>query len=145
MSVTLPRLGTKARFLLIGYGLCLLVWMSLEDNSLIPVIILGTGLSVISTIYTLLDNIPHDAVPLPRFLILVVFTSTAIGGFAPLAIALLMFFKTSWHAHAFPDYPPALMLAMLSRLPAWTLAGFLVGCALAIFTVLRQSPSYSDL
>ncbi|MEO1644073.1 MAG: hypothetical protein AAFR67_02735 [Chloroflexota bacterium] len=122
-----------------------MVWMSLEDNSLIPVIVLGIGLSVIGVIYTILDNIPHEAVPVRRFLMLVVFASTAIGGFAPLAIALLMFFKTSWHAHAFPDYPPALMLAMLSRLPAWTLSGFLVGCALAIFTLLRQTAVHSDL
>ena len=138
-------MGTKARFLLIGYGLCLLVWMSLEDTSLIPVVVLGTGLAVIGVIYTVAQNMAQQAISLTRLLFLLVMVSTAVGGLAPLAITVLMFFKTSWHAHPFPDYPPALMLAMLSRVPAWTLAGCLLGCALAIFTLLRQTTVHSDL
>jgi hypothetical protein len=47
-----------------------------------------------------------------------------------------MLFKTGWHGHGFPDYPPPMMLAMLERLPVWMLAGALIGLAIAMIKLV---------
>jgi hypothetical protein len=43
-----------------------------------------------------------------------------------------MFFKNARHGHLFPDYTLEMMLAMLSRAPAWAIAGGLFGLSLGL-------------
>jgi hypothetical protein len=57
-----------------------------------------------------------------------------------------MLFKDARHAHLYPDYPPALLGAMLARLPAWSLAGALavVGIAIILAAVGRRRADASS-
>jgi len=50
-----------------------------------------------------------------------------------------MFFKNALHAHAFWDYPPPMVVAMLTRAPSWTLAGGLAGLGIGCLWVWRKS------
>jgi hypothetical protein len=50
-----------------------------------------------------------------------------IGAGSALATAGLMLLKTGLHNHVFPDFPLAVILGILERLPAWSAAGALCG------------------
>lgn len=135
----LPVPNSKARFLLIGYGLILLVWMSLEDNGTIVVAVLGTGAALIFISYWLLSRIGGRELPIRLWFSGLIVLGSLIGAAATLVTTILMFFKSSWHGHLFPDYPPTMIAAMLSRMPIWALAGGLFGLSVAIIILLRQT------
>lgn len=135
----LPLPNSKARFLLIGYGLMILFWLSLEDNGTIAVAILGTGAALIFTSYWVLKRIDGRELPTRLWFSGLIVLGSLMGAAAILVTAILMFFKSSWHGHIFPDYPPTMIAAMLSRMPIWTLAGGLLGLSMAIIILLRQT------
>jgi hypothetical protein len=55
-----------------------------------------------------------------------------------LASVLLMFLKTAWHSHIFPDYPLPMMAAMAARAPAWAAAGAALALALVLWRGLAK-------
>lgn len=56
----------------------------------------------------------------------------AVGAGAALCTVAVMLFKDIRHAHPFPDYPPGLLMAMITRTPAWAAAGALFAVAIAL-------------
>jgi multisubunit Na+/H+ antiporter MnhE subunit len=139
MALKLPKPDYRARFLLLGYGLVLFVWMSLEDNGTLTVSLLGTGLATALILYQAFERIGGKELSMRFFVGLFVGLGTLIGMVSPLATILLMFFKTAWHGHGFPDYPLELMHDMLFRLPAWALAGGLLGLGLSfLYLTMRK-------
>lgn len=149
MTLRLPKPATKARFLLIGYGLILLVWLSLEDSSTVSVAVLGTGTSLIFTNVWIANRFGEKDLSLKIWFIGLVLAGIIMGALSALSTAILMFFKSSWHGHIFPDYPPQMIADMLLRTPIWALSGALLGLSCAIFlflyhTNLNQKPSGSE-
>lgn len=138
MMLRLPKPVTKARFLLIGYGLILLIWMSLEDSSTLSVAILGTGTAIIYSSAWIANRFGGQALSLKVWSIGFIFFGTIIGALSALLTATLMFFKSSWHGHSFPDYPPQMIADMFLRLPIWALSGTLLGLSCAIFMFLHH-------
>ncbi|MBI5671658.1 MAG: hypothetical protein HZC41_27000 [Chloroflexi bacterium] len=130
--MTLPRLGRRARWAGLLYGLALLLWLSLEDNHVWPVAALGAGLAALLVLLNLLRRLGGRAIPTPYAVAGVVTLGALVGLGAAVATAGLMLFKNALHAHVFLDYPPGLLLAVLSRAPVWTLAGGLVGLGLLL-------------
>jgi hypothetical protein len=123
----IPAAGPRARLIALAYGGGLMLWLSLEENSVAAAAALGLGLAALMLVLTTADKlggrrIAAHAVPLAGALL-----GAAIGLGAAVASAGLMFFKNALHAHVFPDYPPGLIGALLGRGPAWTLAGALLG------------------
>lgn len=137
MTLRLPKPATKARFLLIGYGLILLVWLSLEDSSAVSVAILGAGTAIIYSSVWIANRFGEQVLPLKIWSIGLVLAGTIIGALSVLSTATLMFFKSSWHGHNFPDYPPQMIADMLLRTPIWALSGALLGLSCAIFLFLH--------
>ncbi len=62
----------------------------------------------------------------------VVLFGALLGAGTSVAAVGLMFFKNALHAHVFLDFPPALLLALLSRAPGWALAGALGGAGVVL-------------
>ena len=139
MSLRLPQPKTKARFLMIGYGLLLLFWMSLENSSILFVTLLGIAATLIYGSIGLSNRIAERDIPLRHWFPGIVLSGTFFGVMSIFMTSILMFFKSSWHGHLYPDYPPQMIFAMLPRLPAWTLSGTLIGIFCAIFIFLHQS------
>jgi len=134
MRFRLPKPDYRARFLLMGFGLILFFWMGLEDNGTLTVSILGAVLATALICYQSLKRYggaEQEFSPLHFFSLSLVF-GAGLGAAASIATVLLMFFKTAWHGHEFPDYPPELMRDMLLRLPAWALAGGLIALGSAL-------------
>lgn len=149
MTLRLPKPATKARFLLIGYGLILLVWLSLEDSSTISVAVLGTGTAIIYAGAWLGNRFGERILPMKIWFVGLILSGIVMGALSALSTATLMFFKSSWHGHTFPDYPPQMIADMLLRTPIWALSGALLGVSCAIFLFLyhanlNQIPSGSE-
>lgn len=119
-----------ARHLLLTCGIAILLWSGVEDNDAVAVSLLGALMALAAT-----------ALFLPRGLnnlASAVTAGAAFGALASLSAFALMLFKDLRHAHAFPDYPPHMLLAMLERLPVWALAGGLAGLGCGILLRLRR-------
>jgi hypothetical protein len=139
MNLSIPQPDSRVIFPMVGYGIILLVWLSLEDNSTVSVALLGTGAAVLYSSIWLLKRSGGQVLPLRLWLPGLILFGGTLGALSTLTTTLLMFFKTGWHGHSFPDYPPQMLLAMLQRLPVWMLAGALIGLAIALFK-LSHSP-----
>ncbi len=116
--------------LLLAAGVLIMLWASLEDHDASAVALLGAFSSACLCL-TFLDRLLPGA-PMPPSLLLSALAGMLMGALATVLAAGLMLFKDLLHGHIFPDYPPAMILAMLERLPPWTLAGGLAGLALGI-------------
>lgn len=131
MSITLPGWGLRLRLLSVLVAVGLLLWMSTEDNSATAVAALGVASTLLLLLGWLLRRWGGTRLPLRAWLP----GSIALGGLAgagsALTAALLMFFKTAWHAHLYPDFPPQMMLDMLARLPVWGAAGAFIALGIA--------------
>jgi len=116
----------RYRNLALLYGGITLLWLQLEEDSVLPAVVLGLGAALLLA--------ARFARPAPDRLLPMMLTGAATGLLtAPLAAAL-MILKTGLHFHAVPDYPPAQILAVLGRAPLWALAGALAGIGLALAT-----------
>jgi multisubunit Na+/H+ antiporter MnhE subunit len=131
MNLKLPKPDYRARFLLLAYGLVLFIWMSLEDNGTFTVSLLGAGLATALILYQTLERIGGKELSMRFFIPLFVGIGALIGAASSFATIMLMFFKTAWHGHGFPDYPLELMRDMLFRLPIWAMVGGLIGLGLS--------------
>jgi len=120
---TVPQISKYAPLLWIAFGGVLLFWISLEDHGMVGVTLLGTCTAILMTGHFALHHYGGKTLSTSWFVLL----CAIIGAASALVITLLMFFKTAWHAHPYPDFPPQMMLDMLNRLPAWAIAGFLAG------------------
>lgn len=138
--MTLPKMTYHWRLGAIGYGLILLLWLSIEDSRVWPVTLLGTGTALLSLSLFVVSRCGGR--PLSRrWLPVVSVLLGALAGASSIAFtAALMFFKSAWHNHLYPDFPAQLILDLLSRLPAWTLAGLLIGLASSLLLLSTKSP-----
>lgn len=126
----------RVRWLAIGYAIMLFLWMSTEDNAPLTVSVLG----LVGTLLIAAGQATRSPTKPPAEttqasgwpLLLGAWWGGLIGAGASVFTAGLMFFKTAWHSHLFPDFPIEMMLAMLLRAPVWGLAGALMGVALVL-------------
>ena len=113
-------------------GVAILLWSSLEDRDAVLVSMLG-ALSAAAISLTLLDRARLRCGSATTRALM---AGALVGALSSVTTAALMLFKNLRHAHVFPDYPPAMMLAALERLPWWALAGALAGFGIGILLEL---------
>jgi len=132
-----PAPNGRLRTISLIYGLLVFIWLSPEDNGVWPVALLGVGLAVLSLVWLIRRRLGGSTFPTRYVAPGAVLSGGMAGLGGALATAGLMFFKNALHAHAFWDYPPAMVVAMLSRAPSWTLAGALVGLGVGLLWIRR--------
>lgn len=115
----------------LSYGIAAFIWLTPEDTLWVAVLLglLGALLAVLHLTYHKFGG--RRISERSRFLGMIAL-GAGIGGGAACVTAGLLFLKSSIHAHLFPDYPLAYLLAVLSRAPVWALAGALIGLAAAL-------------
>ncbi|MDX2136595.1 MAG: hypothetical protein SF123_00745 [Chloroflexota bacterium] len=131
-DVRVPPYPRALRWLAFGWAVLVFVWFSLEDNHVLPVALLGAGTALLYATMQVWRRLGAQMLRLRTALVGALLLGAAVGVGAVVSTTFLMFFKTALHAHVFPDFPPAQMLAMLERAPAWALAGALVSVGLVL-------------
>lgn len=128
----IPPPSKRLRLMTIGCGLLLFIWLTPEDNNVWPVAALGIGAALLGSVWLIRQRLGGSRFPMRYVPVGGALMGGIIGLGGTLITAVLMFFKNALHAHAFWDYPPAMVAAMLTRAPSWAvagaLAGFGVGC-----------------
>ncbi len=135
----IPRPSKYFPLLLIAGGGVVLFWLSLEDHSAVGAALIGTSMALLLGSYTLLRQYGGQSVARHWLLLVGSLVGGILGAASALGTALLMFFKTAWHAHPYPDYPPQMMLDMLGRMPAWSIAGAFAGLGLVLVGMTVRS------
>jgi hypothetical protein len=139
MTLRLPHPPVWLRLILILYGGVLLVWLGSEDRAVLSTLMLAGGFSVLITTFVLLTRIGGYLLPVRVWFLVLIAAGFVAGVGVAVGATALMFFKTAWHAHPYPDYEFATMLAMLARTPVWALAGGLSGLVVALLPYARRS------
>lgn len=138
---------SQLRWLTIGVGIACFLWLSTEDTSSVLVTMLGIGMAF-SVVWRWLLKLPPHRLSASMGLVTGALAGSLLGVGSAVAITLLMFVKTAWHSHEFPDFPALMMLAMLERAPWWGLAGAFQGLAIMLVwqptrpAAAAQSPSH---
>jgi hypothetical protein len=104
-------------------GLTVLVWLTVEENSLPGVLIVSGLICSWVGIWLLLKTDSYNKHGLMRHVLIWGAAGTLL---VPLAITL-MAIKTAMHGHGTPDYSIEQMQAVLSRMPFFIIGGILVG------------------
>lgn len=100
-----------------------LFWLQLEDNHILPVVLVGTVWAALLAFHWL--RRARFGAGLRGWLV-TAFAGGLWGALAAVITALLMVLKAGMHGHVNPDFLPGQVLAMLGLTPLWALAGALV-------------------
>lgn len=139
---TQPLPGMIRRLLIIGLGGVLFFWTRIEDNDVLFVAAAGWGTSFLIALLWLLRE-PRE-LSRRQFFLGGPLLGTAVGIGAALCTALLMLIKNGLHGHVFPDFPFGVILGILERAPAWSLAGALFGLGLALAWLTLASSNHTE-
>jgi hypothetical protein len=133
MDFTVPLNNPRrTRLLTIGYGVMVFFWLRIEDNSVLPAVIGGLGLSLLGAHLWLTKNLSGKILRL-GYLVIGSVSFGVVCGLATSAVAAgLMLLKNGMHGHVFPDFPFGVIVEILQRAPVWALAGGLAGLGLAL-------------
>jgi hypothetical protein len=143
MNWHIPQLKDRHRLYGIGYAALLLFWLSAENQSVWLVSLLGVGLSLILIWLGGLYWFGGRSFSPNQWIPGLIVAGAVVGCGAVLCAVGLMVFKNGWHAHAFPDFPGTVVAGMGRRLIPWTLAGALIGGAVALLRVAGLSETQS--
>ena len=141
-TLSLPKWNARARWLSIVYGVVIFFWLGVEDNDVIGVTVLGMAGAVL-LVWSVVSRVDISLTTQAGRYIGLPLQTGVIGGSlgvtTSVATAVLMLAKDVRHAHAFPDYPPAMIGDMLERAPLWGLAGMLIGLSAGLLWWVRNN------
>ena len=124
---------TGFRLWLVLLGIAIFFWLGKEDSDVMVVTALGLILAGTAVWRLVFLRRRFDITATGTFSVQrVTLAGICFGVLSSLFAALLMLLKDVRHGHIFPDYPPELIIATLERLPAWSLAGGLIGLGLSL-------------
>ncbi len=126
-ALTIPIQRTALRLAALGCGALVFVWTSLEDNGVLPVALLGSGLALVLVTLWVTGRFGGRVLAAREALLAAALVGAAAGLAAALSVAALMLIKNGLHAHLFPDYPFGMIAEILTRAPVWALAGIFAG------------------
>ncbi|MEO8396267.1 MAG: hypothetical protein ABI700_24965 [Chloroflexota bacterium] len=141
-SVRIPAYRSRLRVIALVYGALLLLWSSLEDNSVLPVSLLGSGLALLVMILWVTRRFGGRTFASRDALLGAAVVGAITGLIAAVASAALMLVKDGLHSDLYPDYPFGLIMDTLARAPLWALAGLFAGIgALLAWWALQENKS----
>jgi hypothetical protein len=119
-----PGPTRSLRLLAILFGIIVLVWVSLEDQSVTWVILFAAAICLLAAALSLASSPRSDA---GKGWLVYLLAGLLGGAATPPVAVLLMAIKTGLHGHSVPDYTPAQIIAVLTSFPIWVGAGGVIG------------------
>ena len=136
----IPRRRPLHVVLAAAAGLTALLWLGMEDVTLLPVVLLALALSS-SLIAVGITGRFGGRMLSRRELVCAGLAAGAAGGAGTsLTTAGLMLLKTAFHNHAEPDFGLPVMGAVLKLIPGWAAAGALVGLGAVLLWISANLP-----
>ena len=132
LAFRVPAYGTSQRWLVLASGGAALLWTSLEDNHVLPVVLLGAALALALMLRWITRRWGGSIFAGRAALLGAAGAGALTGVSAALATTALMLLKDGLHAHLFPDYPFGMIIDILARAPLWALAGALAAVGLLL-------------
>jgi len=129
-----PRSPRGLRIAWILLGAAVLVWLSFEDQSVRPVLFFAALICGLAA-YSL--ALRWRLTTRPRSYALPILGAAAGLAVVPAAL-FLMVLKSGLHSHLTPDFTPDQIAWVVTRAPAWGMAGLLAGCAAFLFPLARS-------
>lgn len=140
MNWTIPCRTLWLRWNMIACAVVIFIWSTPEEDRPVFPALLGAWLAVSLLWRWLVSRYAGHTLQGIRLIFSAALFGAVSGALSSVCAVLLMLFKDARHAHLFPDYPPAILGAMLARLPAWSLGGMLaaIGSALLLSALHRR-------
>lgn len=133
MNFSIPPLARHHQLAAILYGALLLFWLTPEDHTIWLVSLLGAGLSLLIVCLGLFYWWGGRSIPAQLWLPSTIIIGVLVGCGAVWTTVGLMIFKNAWHSHAYPDFANDILIGVLRRLIAWSVAGGFGGAALGLW------------
>jgi hypothetical protein len=130
----LPQQTLIHNLMAIGYGGVLLVWLSTESTNILLTSTLGFGLGILIVGLGILHRWGGRELKWPA----IIAAGAVLGICSAFTTFFLMIFKNTQHSHVVPDFSSEVVFGILARMPAWGLAGALVGGAIVL--ILKALP-----
>lgn len=132
------------RWFWIATGLTLAIWIAIEDRSLMLVTIgaalLSTGLGATGA-GRILARLNPAGWRRTVWLAGIGAVTGAVWG--PMAL-LLIAIKTSLHTHPVPDFTESDVVAILNRIPIWTVIGAILGPGIGVLSMADRTSIQTD-
>lgn len=140
-NFTIPKLTNRYILLMIGYGLLLLMWLTLEESTVWVASVLGAVLAY-GLKWLILRGQWGARTLAPRTWISGGIGLGLIGGLGTVFMTtVLMFMKNAQHAHANLDFPSEVITGLWSLAPFWMLAGLFVNLGIVLLIMTFYMPS----
>lgn len=115
------------------YGIAVFLWFTPEDTLWLA-LVFGLGGACLIAAHGIFRKLGGKEIGRKTQFFGLIGLGALTGGGTTFTTVGLLFLKGAIHSHLFPDYPLAFLLAIVERLPAWTLAGALIGLAAALLS-----------
>lgn len=132
-SFTIPKLTNRYILMMIGYGLILMMWLTLEENTVWIVSILGMGLAYGLVWLVIRGQWAGRTLPAQTWLWGGILLGIVGGLGSVLMTTLLMLMKNAQHSHASLDFPSEVVAGLWEITPYWILAGLVFNTGLVLF------------
>ncbi len=140
-KLTIPRRTDRHIYTAVFYGVVLMIWLSSESTHMLLTAALGIGLAFMVISLTVVvrfgGRTPSPKIWLPGMIAL----GALLGLSSVFMTFMLMLFKNVQHSHLALDFPGEVVADIWLRAPAWTIAGALLGGAIALARIAFYSPS----
>ncbi len=131
--------SSKGRFWLrlsgLLLGLAILIWLSIEDQSELLVLVFSGAICIWIASRLLLNPPQSDQQLILRHGIVGIGAGLLL---APLAV-LLMAIKSGIHGHSNPEFSAAQIQSVILRTPYFILSGFLIALGIGIWRLVKRS------
>lgn len=116
-----------------------MIWLSTESTHMGLTVLLGLGLALMIVGLGVLHWLGGRNLNLMRGWS--VLFGIITGALTPITTFFLMLFKNVQHSHIVPDFSNEVLWEILTRTPAWALAGGLIGAALLLIGFAIPKPA----
>ena len=117
------------RFSAILAGMVLLFWLSIEDQSELPALLMSTLVAVLVAILYMVVGRRYTSLSVRAYLLVGMIAGLAV----PLVALALMTLKIGIHGHGVPDYSVQQYIHVVYTIPGWILGGALIAGGAALY------------
>lgn len=140
-ATDLPQFSWSKKIAWAVAGLVWFFWIGYEDRGLVSVLIVSALIAVPVGIEAYVRWRVKLGTSFQQSALRGAFAGTLSGALVGIIGILIALMKVSLHQHVIPDFSSGDILALLNRIPVWSIAGLLIGSSLAMIMWDKENNS----